>query len=355
MRKKRRAIKDTKTRKVKSIRKRKKRQLIAHSAAGLKPYEWDLYQSISSLLNEAIEARDFEATLYFAEELKKLRRVNTIEEPAIPVVAPHVDVNKEVEFHPGKAQPIKEHLEETQCIGEKQELTGIKKKDRVNIINFTKPLSDLEKRTLAAVLSAQPPRDKKELAARIFSDQPKMRSSTMGVVRSIQALRYSLSKIRQILATHPLHETDGAFLETIKGNVPVLVSEFDAFASAMLVRYGARDTTLQVPEESEGKDAKVTHNKKNGFSRAPLSFSTDWLRLLYTAFFHPHGATLNTAAIAERTGMNTEVVEASVDGALVALKESWENASDKNVHAFIAMVKERWPEKTLNEICESLQ
>lgn len=291
---------------------------------------WKLVDVVVGLFREAVAAEDQESASYYARELYRVGEV----------------------FFGPPSRPQSADL--AQKVREKKEAIKSGRK-----LDLDTPFSEKEKRMVEIMfLSETPPANREalllafcpdEIAALRENDQPR-RTALLG--RTLQVLGMALMRLRRLIRTQSPHPPDQELWDCFCNRYPDRsLNQFEQLARTIFQRYEANLPKLWEKAGSRGRlPGTVTHRVK---STPPSDARPDWLQFLYAAFFHPDGADLAPAVLAERLQLAPESAVAILAGSIEALKLYWngQKQDDRQVEEFVRMLKEQWPEKSLDEIC----
>ena len=296
-----------------------------------------LTEAVASLLRKALSRKDEEGARYYAGELRRIGSL-FFEQPetAIPPTQPRIISEEKTK--------------------EKQEVEAPKKEKRMRNYNLHKPLSSNEKTLLTAVLlSENMPDDREKLARVIYQDtMDNMPSQKRRIffVRNIQTLGFGLAKLRFILKTGSCGETDRDFLGSIRGRYPnITMEQFEQIAVLVFEKYEVKIPDVWIWEGSGDNEngIAVKPNLKRKQKTRPVS---EWSQILYAAFFHPDGPSLDPAVVSERTQIEPALAEPMLAGALETIELEWSGngQNDRQAQELIAMLQDKWPDKSFAEI-----
>lgn len=329
-------------------------------------YVWKHATSLAAFLHEELANRDQEASTYFAMEL--YRAGSPLLVGSTPIH--EAGVREPLAITSGDSIPLMVNTngvrDEQPASDDDESLARHSKVPRRRqTIHLDRPLGDEEKRTLThALFTGEPPVNLSALASRAFpniwNNKENKRMPSMARSRAAMSLRRGIVRLANLLAHGASYSSDTAYLAEVKEQYSDLIRDEQTFIGYARRLCGSINVSI---DDAFGRIKVETASTPSRSARsvAPQEEelewgTTTWLQLLYQAIFHPDGPTVDTAIIAQRTDVAEASVGAMLNGALGELKKFWSNAEDANTDTteFIAMIKDQWPGKDLEEILADL-
>lgn len=304
-------------------------------------YVFKLTEAVASLLRKALSKKDEEESRYYAGEL---RRIGSLffeqSETVVPPTQPQAISVGSVE-------------QETKVKKQEAEISKKEKRERRRY-NLRKLLSSKERLLLSAVLlSENMPGDRDELARVVYPDtldNMPSRNRKILFARSIQTLGFGLAKLRFILKTGSYGEADRDFLESVRGRYPdITVEQFERTAAEIFKKYDVKIPAVWVWEETDNENNKAKPYTNRRQKARPIS---EWSQILYAAFFHPDGPSLDPSVVSKRTQIEPSLAEPMLSGALETIELEWSGngKNDRQAQELIRMLHDKWPSKSFAEI-----
>lgn len=373
----------------------------------IREHVWTLNSNIAELLMEAFMAKNLEAARYYAAELRRVGDIFFSDEIII-------EATQAMEFYVGElvtrilAQRAEVYERARAVISESVmavtdgngQKTGDVNEDDLWLsatsvpVPFFQPventggkqrpksaqsavsrgevgtLSIFYKKTFEVMFGLnddRPPGSVKELARRAWPEEIEARVNKGEqrliedrlITRVRQALDACVKRFRLVIGGEAkAPESDKDFYEKLFTRYPDLtVEKLDELIAPFLP--GAQRPVIipaLTPPDPARLDSANGSDKTDNNNGAPNFPKTEWLQLLYLAFFFKEDApTLNPDVIASRGGLSNKTVPGMLHGALEALEENWDNAqADSEVKGFVGAMKRKWPGKNLDQIVEEL-
>lgn len=326
----------------------------------VKGYVWDLTKAITDLFSDALGARDREAAGYFAGELIRVGDIFFTRARA-----------DEHDTKPTELPRSIERSDKPPLVASETDVKTKKYKMRSHLA-----LGELETKTLSHIFLADddPPVDLDGLVELIYPQythsSQMLKMGARG--RVLKALKGGAAKLSRILLSGTVSDGERDFLRCLQDRVPQ-GNQLADYTEQMIARY------YQAKTERVGLCTKCGMHpitiKKRGLCRicanqfyrndgvgdvveTTTESKLDWINLLYTAFFHPDGASLDHGMISKRTKISLDMVPAVLGGALDTLRDHWdkgEEEADKEAAIFIRMIREHWPDQSLDKVLENVE
>lgn len=347
-------------------------------AKEIREYIWDLTKAIAELFRNALHERDDEAAKYFANELQRVGEWFFAQSGA------------EMKMKTGlldQSAPVVATGESRKAMREKEYSV----KDRK--VRSHLPLSEIEVKVLSLILlSDNSPTDLEHLAGLVYpehtaSADPTIRMGARG--RCSKAISHGLSKVRRILQSGAINDLESDFLKRLQDKMPLstsadLVEYLDQQITAkylkikseeMCVKCGKHPIRIKkrglcrfcVSQFYENRRNNITPEsvdkiesdlKSLSLPQSAQDGSKDWIKLLYAAFFHPDGPSLDQKVVSKRTMISLDMIPAVLGGALDTLRDYWdkgEQDAGKEATLLVQMIKEQWPDQPLDKVLENVK
>lgn len=347
-------------------------------AKELKECVWDLTNAIAELFRKALHDRNGEAAKYFGHELQRVGKWFFAQS----------DAEKKIETNLLDQSAQAMATDESRKAMKQEECSVKGRKVRSHL-----PIGEIEAKVLSLVLiSGDPPADLEHLAGLVYPEHTASTDLTirMGARgRCSKAIKNGLLKVRRILRGGAINDLESDFLKRLQDKMPQSTSAdleeyLDQQIAAkylkiktdeMCVKCGKHPIRIKKRGLCRFCVSQFYENRRNNIApesvdkiksdlkslsspQSEQDGSKDWIKLLYAAFFHPDGPSLDEKIVSKRTMVSLNMVAAALGGALDTLRDYWDKgdqSADKEAVMFIQMIKEQWPNQSLDNVLENVK